>query len=77
MKTNSEINEWIHEEEGLERLRRMIEMDSLTFGFGGGFNYAHQKGADKPFKFKKTVREIILSYYPFQDIALRITGDRK
>ena len=36
MKTNSEINEWIQEATGKEKLRRMVEMDALTFGFGGG-----------------------------------------
>lgn len=75
MVTNSEIDEWIHKAEGKEKLRRMVYMDALKFGFGGGFNYAHQKGASKPAKFVKSVREIFLSYYPFQDIAMAVVGE--
>ena len=76
MKTNSEINEWIQEATGKEKLHRMIEMDALTFGFGGGFDYAHQKGANKPAEFVKTVRQIILSYYPFEEIAMAAVGEK-
>lgn len=76
MKTNSEISEWIEEATGKEKLRRMIEIDALTFGFGGGFGYAHQKGANKSAKFVKTVRQIILSYYPFHDIVMSAVGER-